>query len=122
MVRAEQGEPAVNFLELARNFIWFQSEDTSGSACLRQTWRRQEPEPASGAATRRARRRLKAGNAGRPPIRGYSRRLPADHTTIWRWVQRYAPVLNKPRMVRKLDVADPANFLLMLLDHRSRGG
>ena len=23
------------------------------------------------------------------------RALPADHTTIWRWVQRYAPELNK---------------------------
>src|SRR5882757_8941301 len=23
------------------------------------------------------------------------RGLPADHTTIWRWVQRYAPELNK---------------------------
>jgi hypothetical protein len=23
------------------------------------------------------------------------RRLPADHTTIWRWVQRYAPELDK---------------------------
>jgi transposase-like protein len=23
------------------------------------------------------------------------RGLPADHTTIWRWVQRYAPELNR---------------------------
>lgn len=23
------------------------------------------------------------------------RSLPADHTSVWRWVQRYAPVLNR---------------------------
>ena len=28
------------------------------------------------------------------------RGLPADHTTVWRWVQRYAPELNKKMSTR----------------------
>src|SRR5258705_7393093 len=34
------------------------------------------------------------------------RGLPADHTTIWRWVQRYAPELNK-RCRRELKPTAP---------------
>jgi hypothetical protein len=34
------------------------------------------------------------------------RGLPADHTTIWRWVQRYAPELNK-RCRRELKPTQP---------------
>ena len=40
------------------------------------------------------------------------RNLSVDHVTIWRWVQRYAPVLNQ-RIRRELEALTQTGILLI---------
>ena len=49
------------------------------------------------------------------------RGLPADHTTIWRWVQRYAPELNK-RCRRELKPTAPGGSTKRIFARAGTGG